>query len=34
MQAVALDKQTVELGDRTIDSLNSALHQIDVHNFL
>ena len=34
VQAVALDKQVVELDDRTADSLNGALHQIDKHNFL
>jgi hypothetical protein len=34
VQAVALGKQVVELGDRTTDSLNGALHQIDEHNFL
>jgi hypothetical protein len=34
VQAVVLDKQMVELDDRTADSLNDVLHQIDEHNFL
>jgi hypothetical protein len=34
VQAVALNKQVVKLDDRTADSLNGALHQIDKHNFL
>jgi hypothetical protein len=34
VQAMALDKQVVELDDRTADSLNGAISEIGEHNFL
>jgi hypothetical protein len=34
VQVVVLDRQVVELDDRTADSLNGAIPEIGEHNFL